>query len=112
MPKSEGGLGIKKIWDMNVSGILKQGWAIATKKDSLWFNGCIPGKHHLFSNIPIILEMDPKLVFGLTHGTRRVFCSMLLVIISRLGMSRPDWPLSPIIRDGDWVPHPSSPCHY
>ncbi|XP_043687599.1 uncharacterized protein LOC122638815 [Telopea speciosissima] len=35
-PKDEGGLGIRRITDMNITGILKQIWWIASKKDSLW----------------------------------------------------------------------------
>ncbi|XP_043697190.1 uncharacterized protein LOC122647970 [Telopea speciosissima] len=35
-PKSEGGLGIKRIKDMNIAGIMKQIWWIASKQDRLW----------------------------------------------------------------------------
>ncbi|XP_043717558.1 uncharacterized protein LOC122665470 [Telopea speciosissima] len=35
-PKSEGGLGIKRIKEMNIAGIMKQIWWIASKQDRLW----------------------------------------------------------------------------
>ncbi|XP_043696713.1 uncharacterized protein LOC122647354 [Telopea speciosissima] len=37
-PKSEGGLGIKRVKEMNIAGITKQIWWISSKKDRLWVN--------------------------------------------------------------------------
>ncbi|XP_043697430.1 uncharacterized protein LOC122648259 [Telopea speciosissima] len=103
-PKSEGGLGIKRVKEMNIVGIMQQIWWIASKQDRFWVNWV----HQRY-----LKQESLWTVKGLNNCSwvwRKVlkFGNRICYDAGSYSLAARHACVKEIIRDGDWHPGPST----